>query len=287
MRTRTITWLPLDGKLPVVAGEPGDYWQLRLSPDDRQIALTVTAPLIRTLDIVIMPGDGNGAVQPLTRALAADSDPVWTDGGARMVFRSLQSGPPNLFTHETHRSDAKDEPLLQSDLDETATDWRDGHILFHAPDPRRGFDIWTVTPGAEPQAIVKGTFNETDGRWSPDGRWIAFVADDSGVPDVYAVTSLGESRVRVSFAGGTRPRWARDGRSLFFLRGSQIMRADVIATAPLQFQTPRPVIDVPGIRDYDVAHRRDAIVALVPSRPAPSAPPAALLDWRSLVPAPE
>lgn len=287
-RARTITWLPLDGKLPIVAGEPGDYWQVRLSPDDREIAVTVTAPLIRTLDIVIMPGDGNGATAPLTFALAADSDPVWAEDGSRVLFRSMQNGPANLFTHATHRKDATDEPLLQSPLEETPTDWRNGRVLFHAPDPRTGFDLWTFTPATGTrEQLVKGGFNETDGRWSPDGRWIAYVADESGAPDIYVVTSQGEGRVRVSFGGGSRPRWGRDGRSLFFLRGSQIMRADVATTSPPRFSTPRSVIDVPGIRDFDVAHRRDAIVALVPSRGTSSAPVAALLDWMSLVPNPD
>jgi hypothetical protein len=49
------------------------------------------------------------------------------------------------------------------------------------------------------------------------------------------------------------------------------------------FTTPRPVVDVPGIRDFDVAHRRDALVALVPEQPASSVPVNVLVDWMSLV----
>jgi len=72
---------------------------------------------------------------------------------------------------------------------------------------------------------------------------------------------------------------------LFFLRGSEIMRADLSPSAPVAqpFSTPRPVLDVPGIRDFDVAHRRDAIVALLPSKPTTAAPVTALVDWQSAV----
>ena len=276
----------LGGKPAVTAGEPRDYWQVRASPDDRDIAVTMTAPLLRTLDVVLVPGDGNGNLEAVTLALAADSDPVWSPDGTRVAFRSLQDGQPNLFSHIVHREDAADEPLLRSPLDETPTDWHDGRVLFQAPDAKTGVDLWTLTlaTGAR-EAIVKSAFNETDGRWSPDGQSIAYVSDESGSPEVYVVPARG-ARVRVSFAGGARPRWSRDGRALFFLRGSQVMRADAAEPSHTRFVTPRPVIDVPGIRDFDVAHRRDALVALVPAQAASSLPVNAVIDWMSLVPSP-
>ena len=283
-RARSIVWLSLDGKLPSTTGEPGDYWQLRLSPDDRSIALTMTAPLLRTLDVVLVASEGDAAVHPLSLALAADSDPVWSPDGERVLFRSLQNGTPNLFMHAAHRADAADETVLQSPLDETPTDWQHGRIVFQAPDPRSGVDLWTLGRGnGAPEALVKSAFNQTDGRWSPDGRFLAYASDESGRPDVYALPTSGSSRVRVSFAGGTRPRWSRNSRTLFFVRGSQIMRSDVDDSRPPRFGTPRPVLDVPGIRDFDVAHRRDAIVALLPSKPTATAPVTALVDWQSAV----
>jgi hypothetical protein len=107
------------------------------------------------------------------------------------------------------------------------------------------------------------------------------VSDESGQADVYAAPWPRGPRVRVSFAGGTRPRWSRDGRALFFTRGTEIMRADVSGTA---FTTPRQVLDVPGIRDFDVAHRRDALLALVPLESSTSATASVIVDWRSLLP---
>jgi hypothetical protein len=90
--------------------------------------------------------------------------------------------------------------------------------------------------------------------------------------------------VRASFAGGTRPRWGRNGRSLFFLRGNRIMRADIDADAsPLRFATPLSIVDVPGVRDFDVAHRRDALVALLPTQSAAPQAVSVVVDWRSLL----
>jgi len=286
-RARTVTWLALDGKPPMTAGEPGDYWQARLSPDDRWIALTLTAPLLRTLDIAVVPSDGKGDIDRITRALAADSDPVWSPDGTRVLFRSFQQGPPRLFTHAVHQTEADDEAFLRSPVDDTPTDWKDDHVLLHAADARNGFDLWVYTPSkGTREAVVKTAFNETDGRWSPDGRWLAYVSDESGQPDIYVVSSAGQARVRASYGGGTHPRWGRDGRSLFLLRGTRIMRADIepaTTGATLRFATPRSIADVPGLRDYDVAHSRDALVALMPAIGPASPAVSAIVDWRSLV----
>ena len=106
---------------------------------------------------------------------------------------------------------------------------------------------------------------------------MAYVSDESGQADVYATPWPQGARVRVSFAGGTRPRWGRDGRSLFFVRGTRIMRADLSGSST--FTTAREVLDVPGVRDFDVAHRRDALIVLLPA-PASSTPvPAVIVDW--------
>ena len=285
-RARTLTWLSLDGGLPAIAGEPGDYWQARISPDDRFVAITITAPLLHTLDIVVVPSDGKGDTEALTRALAADSDPVWSPDGTRIAFRSLQSGQPNLFTHAVHRADAKDEPMMPSPLDETPTDWRNGRILFQAPDARNGADLWSVASnGSELEPMVKGSFNETDGRWSPDGRWLAYVSDESGQPDIYAVRTADGTRARVSFGSGMRPRWRRDGGALFFLRGSRIMRSDLEAEGT-RFAAASEVANVPGVRDFDVAHRRNAIAALVPAQATASTTVNAIVDWKSLISTP-
>lgn len=282
-RRYQLTWYPLTGGSGTPLREPGDYWQVRLSSDDRYAALTQTTPLVRTLDVVLAPMSETGYNEPLTRAVAPDSDPVWSPDGRRLAFRSLQDGPPRLYTHAAHDQDAEDVIVPASQHDETPTDWRDGRIIVHAPGPKGDLDLWSVdeNTGAR-QAIATTGFNESDARLSPDGRWLAYVSDESGQPDVYVLPQPRGPRLRVSFAGGSRPRWSRDGRAVFLLRGSQIMRADISGTG---FTTPRALLDVPGVRDFDVAHRRDALIALVAAPASMAAPVSAVIDWQTLLPA--
>jgi hypothetical protein len=281
-RLSQLTWLAMSDGRRTMTREPGAYWQTRLSPDDRFAALTQTTPLVRTLDVVLAPMTETGYVEQLTRAVAADSDPVWAPDARTLAFRSLQDGPPRLYTHAAHDQDTTDVPVPMSTRDETPTDWRGDRIVAHGPGAKGSLDIWTVDARTGAREVIIGTgFNETDGRLSPDGRWLAYVSDESGQPDVYAAPWPRGARMRVSFAGGTRPRWSRDGRAVLFLRGTQIMRADLSASA---FTTPRPVFDVPGVRDFDVAHRREAVLALLPAASTtPAGITSVIVDWRSLV----
>ena len=280
-RLRQLTWFSIGAQQGTPTRDPGNYWQVRLSPDDRLAAVTTTTPLLRTLDIVLMPMSETGNAAPLTRAVAADGDPVWSPDGRTLVFRSLQDGRPHLYTHAAHDEDAADQIVPMSEADETPTDWRGDRVVAHAPGDARDLDLWTIVPATGAREKVASTrFNETDARLSPDGRWIAYVSDESGQADIYAAPWPRGTRLRVSLAGGTRPRWARDGRSLFFVRGAQIMRAELTGSA---FTTARAVLDVPGVRDFDVAHRRDALLALIPA-PGSTAPAASVVvNWRSLV----
>lgn len=280
MRARALTWLDATGARQETSGEPGDYWQVRLSPDDRVAAVTVLTPLIRTLDIWSFPLAAGELPRQLTLSLSADSDPVWSDDGTRVLFRSLQSGTADLYTHAADGSQADDHIFMKSELDETPSDWRGNDVLFQAPRSGTGLDVWHFDSASkEVEGIATTAFNESDARWSTDGDWVAFVSDESGRPDVYAQPWPYGDRVRVSTGGGSRPRWGPGGE-LYFVRGDQMMRSDPQDSDEMPFSTPRPLFDVPRLRDYDVAHHSDRFLVLLPVKGAGQPGIVATIDWR-------
>ena len=280
-RARELASFDTNGTRTGTMGEAGDLWQVRLSPDDKYAAVTHVAPLLRTLDIAVVPAAAGAASQPLTLALAADSDPVWSPDGQRVAFRSLKTGRPALYVKRAHEKDAEDRAIAEGDA--TPTDWLGTNIIVDGIEAASARDINAIddTRGTK-TTLVKSGFNDTDGRWSSDGTWLAYVSDESGRPDIYASRRDGR-RVRVSFAGGSKPRWSRDGQSIFFLRGSAIMRARLANSSPASFAPAVPVLDAPGIRDFDAAHRRDALIAVVPVGSSSSAQVSAIVDWQSRV----
>ena len=177
--------------------------------------------------------------------------------------------------------------MLRSELDETPSDWRGGTLLFHAPGSGTGYDVWALDlTSGDRRAIARSGFNESDARWSPDGRWIAYVSDEPGRPEIFVERWPQDGRKwRVTSAGGTRPRWRRDARALFFLRDGALMQVDD-GRARLRRGVQRTaslVADLSGARDYAPANRSDRL-----SRsfrwPAAESPRARVIaDWISLV----
>ena len=125
------------------------------------------------------------------------------------------------------------------------TDWsRDGKsIVYGSLDPKTQWDVWTMPStasrtGAErtPVPYLRTAFNEHQGRLSPDGRWMAYVSDESGRWEVSvgAFPTHGARGMRISTDGGLQPQWRHDGRELFYLAPDQMLMAvTVSAGAPL------------------------------------------------------
>ena len=282
-RGRDLAWYGADGRRLEAVAEPREYWQVRLSPDDREAAVTMLDPLLRTLDVIVLPIDGPGSPARLSLSLGADSDPVWSPDGQRVLYRSLQKGQINLFARRVRLADAPEESILQSDLDETASDWRGDTVLFHAPGPETGLDLWTLdlVSGARAR-LTRGAFNEWDARWSPDGRWIAYTSDESGHAEVYVETwPRGTARARVSFAGGTRPSWGREPGAIVFIRGDQLLRAQVRRRGDtIDATTPVPFLAAPGLRDVATAHRSGRVLVLSAGARTDTARAGLIVNWR-------
>ena len=146
-------------------------------------------------------------------------------------------------------------------------DWTlDGRfIIYGEGDPKTGQDlmILPLEEDRKPRPFLRTQFNEVDARFSPDGRWVAYVSDESGRFEVYvrSFSEAGQSVKRqISAAGGTSPRWRRDGKELFFIAADKrFMAVPVRIETMFEAGTPAALFQVEaregsrGGADYDVS----------------------------------
>ena len=136
---------------------------------------------------------------------------------------------------------------------------------------------------------MQGEFNESQSQFSPDVKWIAYVSDESGTPQIYVQSfPTLNGKLQISTDGGMQPRWRRDGRELFYLAPNRkLMAVTIKAAAPFQAETPRPLfetrLDGTALR-HTYAVSADGNRFLLNVAPESGAPPLTIVvNWPALL----
>ncbi|MCA1563575.1 MAG: hypothetical protein LC804_26100 [Acidobacteria bacterium] len=162
----------------------------------------------------------------------------WTTDGQRVVYN--QAGELGSIAAD---GSGQEEVLFRDDTQKSSPQLTpDGATLvFQTIQPGTGSDIWTMSMRTrQTTPLLSATFNENSPRLSPNGRWVAYVSNESGRGEVYVRSLLGPGvKTQVSRDGGRLPNWSADGRELFFLQGSALM-AVTVTTASAAFEAGRP-----------------------------------------------
>jgi serine/threonine-protein kinase len=239
---------------------PRAYSYPRLSPDGGRVVLRVADEddELWVWDVARM------TLTRLTFAVGADLYPVWSHDGRRVLFTSERDGPRNVYSQVADGTGAAERLTTSPDQQLPTAVTPDGAQLIFTGGT--GADVMqvavtgthTVTP------LVHTPATERNGVVSPDGRWLAYDADDSGQLEIYVrpYPEVDSGRWQVSTAGGTRPLWSPDGRELFYVSPSNaLLRVGVergeswTATTPTMVLKDGSVVAPPGVggRTYEVS----------------------------------
>ena len=288
-----LAWLDRAGRVVEVLTPLGGYFNPRLSPDERTIAVeqfdNENAGDLWTIDLRRKLGTR------LTFDARRDSDAVWAPGGDRLAWtRGADVGGEVLV----QRAPGADPAVLaRAGRDEVGPfvgDWSpDGRtvaVVRLSETVGSGVIEFLPVDGGEPIRWSASGANEGMPRFSPDGRWVAYPSFETGTPEVYVrpFPPSGE-KIRVSPRGGLQAEWRRDGRELYYLTPDRMLMAVEVRTVAsrLEFGLPVPLFKAPvadptwGRNHYQPAAdgRRFLVNVLDPTLSAGSPDVVVVLDW--------
>jgi serine/threonine-protein kinase len=276
----TLQWLDAAGKTQLLPAKPGAYVQPQLSPDGKQLALSITSAGGQDIWVYDWPRD---AMSRLTFGGGTFSFPVWHPDGRYIAFTG---GAGGMFWTRADGA-SKPQPLTQSRAGQFPWSFSpDGKRLAFADFSNGGQgsgDIWTVpveNDGAglkagKPEAFLQTPANELYPAFSPDGRWIAYRSNESGTDEVYvrAFPDKG-GKWLISNSGGVMAVWSRNGRELFYRTLDQhimvvpyAVKGDVFVADKPRLWTEKRLGDTatPAGRNLDIAPDGKRFVALMPA----------------------
>jgi eukaryotic-like serine/threonine-protein kinase len=187
------------------------------TPDNRRAA--VNRAVDGNTDIWLLDMD-RGLFTRFTFDASIDSFPLWSPEGRRIVFNSNRTGVFDFYVKPA--GGGSEQLLLATPQVKAPSDWSlDGRfLLYRSLDPETSWDLWALPLDGDhkPFPVVRTPFEERDGQFSPDGKWIAYQSDESGQFEIH-VQSFPSPDVKeqVSTNGGAQVRWRRDGKELYYV----------------------------------------------------------------------
>ena len=234
-----IVWVDSSGHTEPVQVPAQDIANPVLSPDGRRAAFNVHGP---TDEIAIVEFE-RGLMTMLTTNTNGSQAPVWSPDGQRIAYRGTRKGFRNVWMKSVGGT-SEEQQLTHGDGVHTPLSWSpDGKNLLYydATFTSSGWDLWVVSViDGKAQPLFTAAQRQSGAQWSPDGRWIAFVSDESGRSEVYVVPfPVTGQRWQISTEGGDEPVWSHDGRELFYRGGRTVWAVDVRTSPTFSAGAPR------------------------------------------------
>jgi len=256
------------------------------SQDGTRLAFS-TRNLNRTSDIWILE-IARGVSTRFTFDPSSNIYAVWSPDGTRIAFSSDRGGTRDIFVKPTSGAEPE-KAILTGGLFKDPCAWSpDGKLLvYRAHDPKTQYDLWRIATSGEgePTRFLATPYNESAAAISPDGRWIAYLSDESGRVEVYA-QSFPEpgSKQRVSTAGAAEGMlaWTRGGNEILYVSGEarSVVAVPIRASASLAIGAPEVLFDLPdGVQSATVSRDGERFLISMASSGERLSPLTVVLNW--------
>jgi eukaryotic-like serine/threonine-protein kinase len=213
-------------------GPPAFYSHPRFSPDGNRVVVEKTLEESSNSDVWLFDLRRRSASQ-LTRNTAPDINPVWAPDGQHVAFSSKRGAFYDVYRKQVDAV-PEEQRLYTSEENKRVDDWsRDGRLVAFSV-PRQG--LWILNAKTMQRSLVRRTTGSDNGmqaEFSPNTKFIAYAADDSGRPEVYVepVPATG-ARWQLSSEGGAEPHWRADGSELLFVSADGWLMSTPVGPGP-------------------------------------------------------
>jgi Tol biopolymer transport system component/predicted Ser/Thr protein kinase len=248
---RELVWLDRAGKRVAIGAKAGPYGGFALSPDDRSVAVQMVNGGPTTE--IWLRDMARDITSRFTFRAGINSAPRWSSDGSRLVFlfQPARTYFFDLFQKPTART-GEETFLVRTTLG-GPNDWSpDGQwIIYESAGQETHGDLWLLRVDGsgehKPTPYLQTVADERKARFSPDGKYVAYQASESGPPQVYvqAFPATG-AKWQVSNTGGTQPRWRRDGKELFYISMDlKVMAVPITLGGTVDVGAPVPLFSLP------------------------------------------
>jgi serine/threonine-protein kinase len=272
-----VRWMEPGGKTTPLLAKPGLYLWPRVSRDGR-VALTTVQGANLSNAVYDRARD---RLTPLTVESHLASAPMWSADERLILFRS--EGGMSWIRSD---SGSAAQPLTKSRYTQYPWSLQPGgkRLAYYEQGPPSGFQLWTLPldtsngqlKAGPPEPFLVTPMTTFHPAFSPDGRWIAYDSNESGVFEVHVrpfPPGSGGNWI-VSVAGGSMPAWSPNGRELFYKTFDQRLMvvsytstADSFVPDKPRPWSPTPLADTGTYPNYDVAPDGRRLVVLMPIQP--------------------
>ena len=238
-----------EGRVTATLAEGVDALNPALSPDGRRLALRFRDAATATRDVWVIDVARKIASR-LTFEPTNENYPVWSPDGSQILYFQDARSNAGLQLQAASGAGRGERILPSSGGEYVVDDWsRDGgHVFYETTSEKTRQDVWVLpmTGDRKPFPYLTGPFDETQARISPNGRWLAYMSDESGRSEVY-VQSFPDARGKwqVSNNGGQDPVWRGDGTELFYLSTDQQLMTMPVDPKAASFEVVIPKVVFP------------------------------------------
>jgi serine/threonine protein kinase len=297
---RTLVWVNRSGQVEPLPLPPASYLYPRISPDGRTLAVEIEGP---SHDFYVYDFARTVLSKVTTDGLS--HAPVWSPDGKQIAFRSWQGGGMTMWLMAADRSAAPTRLDPSGTRQSPVSFSPDGKFLtFDRKDPQTKDDVMVLPLGGDrtPVPVAQSRFLEGSGKFSPDGRWIAYSSFEAGRPEVWVQAFPGPGlKLQVSNAGGIDPVWRRDGGELYYRSGNKMMAVTVTTSPTFNAGAPRLLWEgvyargtgsscgMPGVASssYDVSADGERFLMVRDDAPPDASRIVVVLNWAEEVKARE